>query len=78
MNYAADNSQPANMKIISVKQLLRNTILTEDVADDIYLSCEVSDDYRIKKYDTIIARSASPGEAALSLDDLDVLIYTEY
>jgi len=72
LNYAADDTKVANAKIISVKQLVRNNILSENIADELYISDKTSSDYLIKKYDTIIARSASPGESALALNDLNV------
>ena len=72
LNYSADNEKEPNAKIISVKQLVRNTVLSEEIADNLFLSEGISDDYKIMKYDTIIARSASPGESALALDDLNV------
>jgi len=72
LNYAADDTKVANAKIVSVKQLVRNNILSEDIADPLYISENTSSEYLIKKYDTIIARSASPGDSALALDDLNV------
>lgn len=72
INYSADKNEIPNSKIISVKHLTRNTILNEKMADDIYLNTCISEEYKIKKFDTIIARSASPGESAIALRDLDV------
>lgn len=72
INYSADNNETPNSKIISVKHLTRNTILNEKMADDVYLNTCISGEYKIKKFDTIIARSASPGESAIALRDLDV------
>lgn len=72
LNYSADKEQLPNSKIISVKQLINNFLLSEEIADDIFLDGEISSEYLIGKNDTIVARSASPGECALALDDLNV------
>lgn len=72
LNYAANGEEEPNAKIISVKHLNNNFILNDFIADDFYLEERADDDFFIRKYDTIIARSASPGESAISLSDLDV------
>lgn len=72
INYSAEEVGQPNAKIISVKHLVRNSILSESIADSIFLSTEVNEDSKIRKFDTIVARSASPGESAIALDDLDV------
>ncbi len=72
LNYNANREEEPNAKIISVKHLNNNFILNDYMADDFYLEEQADDDFLIKKYDTIIARSASPGESAISLSDLDV------
>lgn len=72
LNYKANGEKEPNAKIISVKHLNNNFILNDYIADDFYLEEQSDDDFLIRKYDTIIARSASPGESAISLSDLDV------
>ena len=72
LNYNANREEEPNAKIISVKHLNNNFILNDYVADDFYLEEQADDDFLIRRYDTIIARSASPGESAISLSDLDV------
>jgi type I restriction enzyme S subunit len=71
INYEANKELKPNSKIISVKQLVRYDVINDDFADSLYIKEGNLEEFKIKAFDSIIARSASPGEVAIALTDLD-------
>lgn len=72
VNYGRDQ-EGEEVKIINVRDFENNLILNKSKLDSIFLPQRQIDDYLLDIYDTVVVRSARPGETLLVFDDREVV-----
>ncbi|WP_332834909.1 restriction endonuclease subunit S [Clostridium perfringens] len=76
VNYSR-NQEGELVKVINVRDFNGSLIVNDNSLDNIYLQQKQIDDYKLKKFDTVIVRSAKPGETIL-VDNDEIKVYSGF
>ncbi|MDU7110171.1 MAG: restriction endonuclease subunit S, partial [Clostridium perfringens] len=71
------NQEGELVKVINVRDFNGSLIVNDNSLDNIYLQQKQIDDYKLKKFDTVIVRSAKPGETIL-VDNDEIKVYSGF
>jgi type I restriction enzyme S subunit len=78
INYKKDDTGNQDFKIVNVKNITRDNLLFIDKLDSIELNKDKAKRYSLKKWDTVISRSADPGKSMLCLTNKENLIHSGF
>lgn len=65
------------VKVVNVRDFDGSLLVDDEKLDSVFLSRKQIEDYKLKKYDTIIVRSAKPGETLL-VNDIKIKVYSGF
>ena len=68
VNYGR-NQEGEKVKVVNVRDFDGSLVVNDKKLDSVFLLQKQINDYRLQKYDTVIVRSAKPGETLLVNDD---------
>lgn len=68
VNYGR-NQEGEKVKVVNVRDFDGSLVVNDKKLDNVFLLQKQINDYRLQKYDTVIVRSAKPGETLLVNDD---------
>ncbi len=76
VNYGRDQ-EGKKVKVVNVRDFDSSILVNNEKLDSVFLPEKQINDYRLKKYDTVIVRSAKPGETLLVNDD-NIKVYSGF